>query len=154
MDPEAVALIKGCQLTRLFAMSFLVKMELSSTLSASSSPSLVLHRLTSSCTYGEQLLHNTTDTKKRKVSGMNGSHHCYSWPQGCNRYSLSSSCVICSKCPSPSVITSAGVAGFSSVQFSHSVVSDSLQPHESQHARPPCSSPTPGVHSDSRPSSQ
>ena len=32
-------------------------------------------------------------------------------------------------------------------------MSDSLQPHESQHARPPCSSPTPGVHSDSRPSS-
>ena len=43
---------------------------------------------------------------------------------------------------------------FSSVQFSHSVVSDSLQPHESQHARPPCPSPTPGVHPDSRPSSQ
>ena len=43
---------------------------------------------------------------------------------------------------------------FSSVQFSRSVVSDSLQPHEPQHARPPCSSPTPGVHSDSRPSSQ
>jgi len=43
---------------------------------------------------------------------------------------------------------------FSSVQFSHSVVSDSLRPHESQHARPLCPSPTPGVHSDSRPSSQ
>ena len=42
----------------------------------------------------------------------------------------------------------------SSVQFSHSVVSDSLRPHESQCARPPCPSPTPGVHSDSRPSSQ
>ena len=41
-----------------------------------------------------------------------------------------------------------------SVQFSCSVVSDSLQPHESQHARPPCPSQTPGVHSDSRPSSQ
>ena len=41
-----------------------------------------------------------------------------------------------------------------SVQFSHSVVSDSLRPHESQHARPPCPSPTPGVHPDSRPSSQ
>ena len=36
-----------------------------------------------------------------------------------------------------------------SVQFSCSVTSDSLQPHESQHARPPCPSPTPGVHSDS-----
>ena len=40
---------------------------------------------------------------------------------------------------------------FSSVQFSCSVVSDSLRPRESQHARPPCPSPTPGVHSDSRP---
>ena len=39
-------------------------------------------------------------------------------------------------------------------QISHSVVSDSLRPHESQQARPPCPSPTPGVHSDSRPSSQ
>ena len=43
---------------------------------------------------------------------------------------------------------------FSSVQFSRSVVSDSLQPHESQHARPPCPSSTPGVHSDSRPLNQ
>ena len=41
-----------------------------------------------------------------------------------------------------------------SVQFSRSVVSDSLRPHEPQHARPSCPSPTPGVHSDSRPSSQ
>ena len=39
-------------------------------------------------------------------------------------------------------------------QFSRSVVSDSLLPHESQHARPPCISPTPGVHSDSRPLSR
>ena len=41
-----------------------------------------------------------------------------------------------------------------SVQFSCSVMSSSLPPHESQHARPPCPSPTPGVHSDSRPLSQ
>ena len=40
-----------------------------------------------------------------------------------------------------------------SVQFSHSVMSDSLWPHESQHARPPCPSPTPRVHSNSYPSS-
>ena len=33
-------------------------------------------------------------------------------------------------------------------------MSDSLRPHESQHTRPPCPSPTPGVHSNSRPSSQ
>ena len=39
----------------------------------------------------------------------------------------------------------------SSVQFSRSVVYNSLQPHESQHTRPPCPSPTPGIHSDSRP---
>ena len=49
--------------------------------------------------------------------------------------------------PEPSTV-------FSSVQFSRSVLSDSLRPHESQHARPPCPSPTPGVHSDSCPSSQ
>ena len=39
-------------------------------------------------------------------------------------------------------------------QISHSVVSDFLRPHESQHTKPPCPSPTPGVHSDSRPLSQ
>ena len=43
---------------------------------------------------------------------------------------------------------------FSLVQFSSSVVSDSLRPHESQHTSPPCPSPTPGVHSDSCPSSR
>ena len=42
----------------------------------------------------------------------------------------------------------------SSVQFSCSVVSDSLRPHELQCARPPCPSPTPGVHSNSHPSSR
>ena len=41
---------------------------------------------------------------------------------------------------------------FSSVQFSRSVVSDSLRPHELQHARPPCPSPTPGVHPNPCPS--
>ena len=43
---------------------------------------------------------------------------------------------------------------FSSVQFSCSVVSNSLWPHESQHTRPPCPSPTPGVHPNSCPSSR
>ena len=42
-----------------------------------------------------------------------------------------------------------GNGTISSVQISRSVVSDSLRPHESQHARPPCPSPTPGVHSKS-----
>ena len=41
----------------------------------------------------------------------------------------------------------------SSVQFCHSVMSDSLRPHESQHAKPPCPSPTPGVYSNSCPPS-
>ena len=43
---------------------------------------------------------------------------------------------------------------FSSVQFSCSVVSGSFQPHEPQHARPPCPSPTPGVHPNPCPSSR
>ena len=42
----------------------------------------------------------------------------------------------------------------SSVQFSHSVMSDSLRPRESQHARPPCPSPTPRVYPNSCPSSR
>ena len=42
---------------------------------------------------------------------------------------------------------------FSSVQISSSVVSNSLRPHESQHTRPPCPLPTPGVYSNSCPSS-
>ena len=52
------------------------------------------------------------------------------------------------------VIINMYVLQFNLVQFSHSVMSDSLWPHESQHARPPCPSPTPGVHSKSRPSSR
>ena len=47
-----------------------------------------------------------------------------------------------------------GMRIFSSVQFSHSVISDSLRPHELQHTSPPCPSPTPGLHSNSRPSSR
>ena len=43
---------------------------------------------------------------------------------------------------------------FSSVQFSHSVMSDSLRPHESQHSRPPCPSPNPRVYSNTCPSSR
>ena len=46
------------------------------------------------------------------------------------------------------------VIRFNSVQFRHSVMSDSLRPHELQHTRPPFPSPTPRVHSNSCPSSQ
>ena len=45
-------------------------------------------------------------------------------------------------------------SSISSVRFSHSVVSDSLRPHELQHARPPCPSPTPGVYPNPCPLSQ
>ena len=46
------------------------------------------------------------------------------------------------------------IYAFSSVQFSRSVMSNSLRPHELQHARPLCPSPTPRVHSNSCPSSR
>ena len=49
----------------------------------------------------------------------------------------------------PVVFKKLQIQEFSSVQFSCSVMSDSLQPHESQHARPPCPSPSPRVHADS-----
>ena len=61
---------------------------------------------------------------------------------------------VCSSPPATSCWTTINRRMLSSVQFSCSVVSDSLRPHESQLARPPCPSPTPGVHSNSCPSSQ
>ena len=48
----------------------------------------------------------------------------------------------------PVSVTASQIWEEASDQISHSVMSDSLRPHESQHARPPCPSPTPGVHSD------
>ena len=51
-------------------------------------------------------------------------------------------------------IMASGPIQIRSDKISRSVMSDSLRPHESQHARPPCPSPTPAVHPDSRPSSQ
>ena len=55
--------------------------------------------------------------------------------------------------PQVTLLRSKRDQGLSSVQFSRSVVSDSLRPHESQHTRPPCPSSSPRVHSNSRPSS-
>ena len=52
------------------------------------------------------------------------------------------------------VVTNRGLIQFSSVQFSCSVVSNSWRPRESHHAKPPCPSPTPGVYSNSCPSSR
>ena len=53
--------------------------------------------------------------------------------------------------PRPSATKDKWISKITSVQFSHSVVSSSLRPCEPQHPRPPCPSPTPGVHSDSCP---
>ena len=111
MDPEAVAPIKGCQLTRQLATSLFVKREGGWVVCSGST-------LVSPLWCTDWLIHprmgtappQHTDVKKRKVSGMNGRHHRYSGSQGCNQYSLSS-CVIHSKCPSHSLIASAGLAG-------------------------------------------
>ena len=64
------------------------------------------------------------------------------------------SLVIYHKCVLLYFLPSAPCFPISSVQFNRSVMSDSLQPHESQHARPPCPSPTSGVCSNSCPSSR
>ena len=74
----------------------------------------------------------------------------YRYFSGFGIYRLSpwEQCLVCLPCCICKVFTIA------SVQFSRSVVSDSLRPHELQHARPPCPSPTPGVHSESHSSSQ
>ena len=60
--------------------------------------------------------------------------------------------ILCLLSPIPLVLLC--LSSISSVQFSNSVASDSLWPHVSQHAGPPCPSPSPGVHSDSRPLSR
>ena len=57
-------------------------------------------------------------------------------------------------CLSPNCRAGTGLEYGGSVQFSRSFASDSLRHHESQHARPPCPSPTPGVYSNSCPSSR
>ena len=65
------------------------------------------------------------------------------------------SCISCTGRQSLYPLTHLGSPGtYCSVQFSRLVVSDSLRPHESQHTRPPCPSPTPRVHSNSSPSSR
>ena len=64
------------------------------------------------------------------------------------------SCPFGGFCNIVSIITIPACILINLVQFSCSVMSDSLRPHELQHARPPCPSPTPGVYSKSCPSSQ
>ena len=58
------------------------------------------------------------------------------------------------QCFNPHCVYAHTLNSFSSVQFSRSVMSNSLQPHGLQHARPPCPSPTPGVYPNSYPLSQ
>ena len=76
---------------------------------------------------------------KRKVTSLNKSYLLFSFLSLLEISSLTSLC---------------GSLSHQSVQFSRSVVSDSLRPHESQHARPPCPSQTPGVYSNSCPLSR
>ena len=57
----------------------------------------------------------------------------------------------CSEPQSSTVISEESCTVVTNGQFSCSVMSDSLQPHELQHTRPPCPSPTPGVHPNSCP---
>ena len=75
----------------------------------------------------------------------------FSSPQEQNVNHEKSLPILCPPPPLPLSIHSSTscIYGFSSVQFSSSVVSDSLRPHETQHIRPPCPSPTPGVYSNS-----
>ena len=77
-------------------------------------------------------------------------------PPRCCRYTEWDPCSSSRTLPCPKYTTGrrhsweqAGPPAEESVQFSRSVVSDSLQPHESQHTRPPCPSPTPRVHPNS-----
>ena len=86
--------------------------------------------------------HHWQDSWERVGWGGAGIYHVTSGPT-CKCFRLS---------PPPSNLPAVSIC--LSVQFSHSVMSDSLQPHELQHARPPCPSPTSGVHSNSCPSSQ
>ena len=61
---------------------------------------------------------------------------------------LSAFCILTALIDGHGWVSNSPVMWVSSVLFSRSVVSDSLWPHEPQHARPPCPSPTPGVHWD------
>ena len=73
------------------------------------------------------------------------------WPHSCHQTKLMSTThFLSTKVLFPLI----DYAQFSSVQFSRSVMSNSLRPRGLQHARPPCSSPSPGVHSNSCPLSQ
>ena len=84
------------------------------------------------------------------------SHHlCYKWhSRGRGKGAFHWNHLVTPTCCLNVVFFSGPSVQFSSVQFSRSVVSDSLQPCESQHTRSPCPSPAPGVYPNSCPSSQ
>ena len=81
------------------------------------------------------------------------------WPQGWKEststpISKKDNAKECSNYQTIALIYFTQVSQFSSVQFSRSVVSDTLQPHESQHERPHCQSPTPGIYPNPCPPSR
>ena len=91
------------------------------------------------------------------VSGANGVEHLFMCILTYFYFSANSSVMQCALpyyCFDISVLCNPGNQMFKLVQFSCSVVSDSLWPHVPQHARPPCPSPTPGVHPNPCPLSQ
>ena len=104
--------------------------------------SLLLHALCSSCSYRELL-----SSKGARAS------HCRAWPLG--RAGLAALRRVGSSQIRDQTMSPALAGGFFTtepqVQFSCSVVFDSLRSHGLQHTRPPCLSPTPGVYSNSGP---
>ena len=94
----------------------------------------------------QSLFHFFLTEKWNDVQHYAGFRNTPQWFDICRHFEMSNVIKLALICPH--------TKSFSSVQFSRSVVSDSLRPHESQHPRPPCPSPTPGVHPDSHPSSQ
>ena len=91
-----------------------------------------------------------TDPKYKKILQVKKRQLTENWARYFNRHSSKE--II--KCPINTWKGAQHHYSFSSVQFSHSVVSNTLRPNESYHTRPPCPSHTPRVHSNSCPSSQ
>ena len=99
-------------------------------------------------THRKERITGQIQREKKRLSALQ-THHLYNFPRFHIYVLIYNICF-----PLSNLLVYMTVSRSISVQFSRSVVSDSLRPHESQHARPPCPSPTPGVHSDSRPLSQ
>ncbi|XP_055421492.1 adhesion G-protein coupled receptor G4-like [Bubalus kerabau] len=107
-------------------------------------------KTTTSVTPGTTLPSNISDAASESIISKAAASPMLTWILS----SLPSGSPLATRSNTLHIISSSSEEIVSSLQFSCSVVSDSLQPHKSQHARPPCPSPTPGVHSNSCPSSQ